>query len=381
MRALELGCVWPSVHGGGGDRVFADLTRTLPGEGIAVEALFAGDAAEPPPAGARLTSFAPVRAGTHRRWWGARQALAACAARGDVDVVASHFALYASAAIGWLRRVPHVVHFHGPWAGESREEGAGRASTAAKHAIERLVYGTADRVIVLSSAFAAILREQYEVPAHRIRVVPGAVDAVRFRPRHTRRDARARLGWPLAGPAIVTVRRLVHRTGIDRLIDAMPAVLVGRPDARLYVGGTGPLAGALAAQVERLGLGGRVSFLGYVPDDQLPLVYRAADLNVLPTIALEGFGLTAVEALASGTPSIVTPVGGLPDVVGPLSPGLVLAAATSTAMAEGLRDALAGDLALPTAEACVAYASDRFASGRMADAVARIYREAAEEAS
>ena len=381
MRALELGCVWPSRHGGGGDRVFADLTCSLPATGVAVEALFAGEGAEPPPAGARLTSFAPIGAGTHRRWWGARQAMAVCAARGDVDVVASHFALYASAALGWLKRVPHVVHFHGPWADESKEEGAGRASTAAKHAIERLVYGTADRLIVLSEAFAAILRDHYEVPSDRIRVVPGAVDAVRFRPRHTRREARARLGWPLDGPAIVTVRRLVRRTGVDRLLDALPAVLVDRPDTRLYVGGTRPQADALAAQARRLGVEARVTFLGYVPDAQLPLVYRAADLNVLPTTALEGFGLTAVEALASGTPSMVTPVGGLTDVVTPLAAGLVFDAATPAAIADGLRAALAGERALPTDEACIAYAGARFAPTRMADAVARVYREAMEVAS
>lgn len=381
MRALELGSVWPSVHGGGADRVFADLTRTLPAAGIAVDALFAGPADDAPPDGATLTSFAPVEAATHRRWWGARRAMAQVAARGDVDVVASHFALYASAALGWLRHVPHVVHFHGPWADESRQEGAGAASVAAKRALERVVYQTADRLIVLSEAFAAILRDGYGVPADRIRVVPGAVDVERFRPRMTRAEARAVLGWPIDGPVLVTVRRLVRRTGVDRLIEALPMVLASHPDARLMVGGTGPQHETLVGLVQFLGLEDRVTFLGYVPDAQLPLVYRAADLNVLPTVALEGFGLTAIEALAAGTPSIVTPVGGLPDVVGPLAPGLVLASSAPADIAEGIAAALAGERAVPTAEACEAYARARHAPERMVDAVARVYREAAGEAS
>lgn len=381
MRALELGSVWPSMHGGGADRVFADLTRTLPSAGIAVEALFAGPAVDAAPDGATLTSFAPVDAGTHRRWWGARRAMATCAARGNVDVVASHFALYASAALGWLRHVPHVVHFHGPWADESKQEGAGAAAVAAKRAIERAVYQTADRLIVLSEAFAAVLREHYGVPADRIRVVPGAVDVERFRPRLTRVEARAQLGWPAEGPVLVTVRRLVRRTGVDRLIEALPMVLATHPQARLVIGGTGPQHEALAALVGFLGLEDRVTFLGYVPDESLPLVYRAADLNVLPTVALEGFGLTAIEALAAGTPSIVTPVGGLPDVVGPLAPGLVLASASAVDIAEGIAAVLGGERAVPTSETCQAYARARHAPGRMADAVARVYREAAEEAS
>lgn len=381
MRALELGSVWPSEHGGGADRVFADLTRTLPSAGIAVEALFAGAADDAPPDGARLTSFAPVDAGTHRRWWGARRAMATCAARGDVDVVASHFALYASAALGWLRHVPHVVHFHGPWADESRQEGAGAAAVAAKRAIERAVYHTADRLIVLSEAFAALLRDDYGVPAERIRVVPGAVDVERFRARMTRAEARARLGWPDDGPVSVTVRRLVRRTGVDRLIEALPMVLATHPQARLVIGGTGPQRDALVDLVRFLGLEERVTFLGYVPDADLPLVYRAADLNVLPTVALEGFGLTAIEALAAGTPSMVTPVDGLPDVVAPLAPGLVLDSPSAADIANGIAAALAGDRALPTPEACEAYARTRHAPGRMTDAVARVYREAAEDAS
>ena len=69
---------------------------------------------------------------------------------------------------------------------------------------------------------------------------------------------------------------------------------------------------------------------------QLPLAYRAADLTVVPTVALEGFGLIAVESLAAGTPVLVTPVGGLPEVVAALSPALVLAATGSAPLADAV---------------------------------------------
>ena len=71
-----------------------------------------------------------------------------------------------------------------------------------------------------------------------------------------------------------------------------------------------------------------VRMLGSSRDADLPLYYRAADLSVVPTVALEGFGLVAAESLAAGCPALVTPVGGLPSVVADLSPDLVLEDAT-----------------------------------------------------
>jgi glycosyltransferase involved in cell wall biosynthesis len=143
----------------------------------------------------------------------------------------------------------------------------------------------------------------------------------------------------------------------------------------LFVGGTGALRGALERRVAELGLEHAVTFLGYVKDEDLPLTYRAADLNVIPTIALEGFGLTAVEALAAGTASMVTPIGGLPEIVSPLSPHLVLASAEVADIARGLIDALSGRVTLPGDAACRAFAVERFSARQMAERVAAVYNE------
>ncbi len=377
IHALQIGCVWPSEHGGGGDRVFADLARRLPAKGVGLEALFAGAAAGDRPAGATLSSFGAATDGTRSRWLGARKAIAARLASGQLDVFASHFALYASAAIGWLRRVPHVVHFHGPWAAESRQEGAGRMSSFAKWSIERGVYRSADRFIVLSQAFASLAARDYGVPAEHIRIVPGSADLDRFGIDVSRTEARARLGWPADRRVLVTVRRLVRRTGVDRLIDAMPVVTARHRDVKLFVGGTGPLRPVLEQRVRDLGLEDSVTFLGYVPDDHLPLVYRAADLNIVPTAALEGFGLTVVEALAAGTPSIVTPIGGLPEIITPLAPELVLGSAQVPEIARGIVDALGGQVWLPGERECRAFAVERFSADLMASRVADIYLEIA----
>lgn len=373
LRALQVGCVWPSERAGGGDRVFADLARYLPDSGVGVEALFAGPAGDG--AAARLSSFAAATDGTRARWLGARRAIADRLDAGRVDVLATHFALYASAAIGRLRRVPHVVHFHGPWAEESRHEGAGRLSAFAKWGIEQSVYRTAARVIVLSEAFARVAAGSYGIPRDRIRIVPGGADLRRFLIDDARDEARRQLGWPTDRPILVTVRRLIQRTGVDRLIEALPAVRAAVPGARLYVAGTGPHRAALERHAERLGLTDAVCFTGYVPDTDLPRLYRAANLNVVPTVALEGFGLTVVEALAAGTPSMVTPIGGLPEIVAPLSPHLVFASAAPADIAGGLIDALAARVPVPAEAACRAFAVGRFSAAQMARRVADVYHE------
>jgi glycosyltransferase involved in cell wall biosynthesis len=118
-----------------------------------------------------------------------------------------------------------------------------------------------------------------------------------------------------------------------------------------------------------------IRFLGYVEDDQLPHLYRAADINVVPTLALEGFGLVAAEAMAAGTPSMVTPVGGLPEVVSDLSPDLIFQSSSSSHLAQGLIDALLGRVRLPDSVACEAFVNANFTSALMAKRTAAVYKE------
>jgi len=77
-------------------------------------------------------------------------------------------------------------------------------------------------------------------------------------------------------------------------------------------------------------------------------------------VALEGFGLIAVESLAAGTPVLVTPVGGLPEVVSDLSTNLVLPGSGAEDLADGLAQALTGELTLPDDEACQSFARTRY---------------------
>jgi glycosyltransferase involved in cell wall biosynthesis len=148
------------------------------------------------------------------------------------------------------------------------------------------------------------------------------------------------------------------------------------PEALLLIAGKGPLDGHLRSLVRSLRLENNVRLLGYMPDQELPAAYRAADLTVVPSVAAEGFGLVVVESLAAGTPVLVTPVGGLPEVVRDLSPEMVLPATGVGSLANGLSAAFAGELALPDAEAARSYARSRYDWPVIAARVRDVYLEA-----
>ena len=115
-----------------------------------------------------------------------------------------------------------------------------------------------------------------------------------------------------------------------------------------------------------------------VPDEQLPLLYRASDLSIVPTQTLEGFGLVTLESLAAGTPVLVTPVGGLPEAVNGLAEGLVLADASAGEIAGGLIGALGGTYPLPSAQECRTYVRQNFDWTRIATEVLDVYHQAVE---
>jgi glycosyltransferase involved in cell wall biosynthesis len=209
----------------------------------------------------------------------------------------------------------------------------------------------------------------------RIRVVPGAVDLARFRPVNTRTEARQTLGWPVDRPILLTVRRLFHRMGLRQLVEAMPVIKDHVPEVFLCIGGAGPIRPLLEARVRDLQLINNVRFLGFIPDDQLASAYHAADITVLPTVALEGFGLVAAESLAAGTPAMVTSVGGLPAVVEGLSQNLIFRSERSEDLASGLTAALRGHLRLPGEIECREYAERNFCRKIMAARTAAVYRE------
>jgi glycosyltransferase involved in cell wall biosynthesis len=181
--------------------------------------------------------------------------------------------------------------------------------------IEKKALTQSDRIIALSRFTCDRLLKVYGFPIEDIMIIPGGIDLVRFHPASDKRAIREKLHLPQDKTILLTVRNLVPRMGLENLISAMQDIVKSVPDIHLIIGGTGPLKDDLTLMCRHLNLEHYVHFAGFIPEDALPEYYQAADIFVLPTIELEGFGLVTLEALASGTPVLGTPVGGTQEIL------------------------------------------------------------------
>lgn len=374
IRSLQVGMNWyPDQPGSGVDRMFYGLMRHLPGAGVAVEGVIQGEITQSH--GHALRSATEADRPLLRRMWGFDRTIRAAVQAGRVDLVAIHFGLHRGAFGQWRPEVPIVTHFHGPWAHESRAEGDSSLRYGVKYLIERLAYRSAARYITLSDAFRTELVRHYRVPEEQVRVVPGGVDVDRFDVHATPEAARAALGWPADRPTVVTVRRLARRMGLENLIRSVREVATRVPDVVFQIVGRGALHDELGRRIDEAQLHDHVRLVGFVPDEQLPLAYRAANLSVVPSVALEGFGLTTVESLAAGTPVLVTPVGGLPEVVRGLSEELILESSRPEAIAAGIAESLTGERLVPSAGECRSFARTHYDWPVIAERTRAVYEE------
>jgi glycosyltransferase involved in cell wall biosynthesis len=169
-----------------------------------------------------------------------------------------------------------------------------------------------------------------------INVLAGGIDTERFSP-----GPPVQHPWAEGeGPLLFTARRMVPRTGVGELVEAFELVSSRVPSARLALAGRGPLEGKIRERIEALGLKDRVHMLGWISDEELVGWYRAADVVIMPTQELEGFGLTTAEALACGTPVVGTPVGANPEVLRRLDASLISRDASPAAMADAVCELL-----------------------------------------
>lgn len=376
LRTLQIGDDWIKEREGGLGRYYFELLRHLPATQTITHGLVVGSPWITDSTGGQVVAFARSDAPMLERLRSVRRAVLAQIGTGQVDLIAAHFALYALPIADRLRKFPTVVHFHGPWSGESGVEGAASLNARLKSAVEKIVYSRAKRLIVLSRSFRQELVSRYGVREELIRIVPGGIDIERFNMNSSRAEARQRLGWPTDRPILLTVRRLVRRMGLEELVRATKLLVQQQPDLLVMLGGSGPLSSELQARIAELNLEGSIRLLGRIDDADLPTAYRAADMTVVPSQSLEGFGLTTLESLAAGTPVYVTPIGGLPEIVHPFAPECVFTGTSSAEIASVLGEALRGARPVPTDEACRAYAVHGFAWPQIASKVRAVYDEA-----
>jgi len=221
--------------------------------------------------------------------------------------------------------------------------------------------GAFDRIVPVSESVASQLR------AAGIAVQPPV------RPGVAARAPRPPLSDP---PLVAFAGRLAREKGVDTLLRAMPAVLTGVPDARLFVAGDGPEGARLHGLAARLGIEEQVRFLGHLPARELDAALSPAWVQVVPSLWHEPFGLVAPEAMMRGTAVVGTAAGGLLESVVDGRTGLLVPPGDSGALAAALVRILASR---ETAESMGAAgrrrAIERFGESAFVDAFLEIYAE------
>ena len=144
-----------------------------------------------------------------------------------------------------------------------------------------------------------------------------------------------RAEWGVAEDEVlaVTVGRLAPVKNHRSLLEAFAAISFKIPKLRLALVGTGHLERGLRAQTDRLGLTGRVLFLGYRSD--IPDCLNASDLFVSASVS-EGLPVSLLEAWAAGLPVVATAVGGIPEAMGNPAAGILVESGDSASLAAAL---------------------------------------------
>lgn len=246
-------------------------------------------------------------------------------------VVYSHYwdAGWAGQKIAEELQIPHIhtPHSLGWWKQQNMGMDMDEADMERKYRFEErirkefLVYRTCDHIIATTAPQTELLQERYDVLDRQISVVPPGMDENRFSPiRQEEREAlQARYG--LEPNDVLAVGRMATNKGHDLLISAMPTLLKLVPNARLVAAFGGDDSARDDAGVEglrqlasELGVEDSIEWVQYVPDEDLPNYYRAASVFALSS-RYEPFGMVAIEAMACGTPTVVTVHGGLADLI------------------------------------------------------------------
>ncbi|MEM2567903.1 MAG: glycosyltransferase family 4 protein [Candidatus Bathyarchaeia archaeon] len=301
----------------------------------------------------------------------------------NFDVAYVHNAFQAAALVKCSRFVPYVYAFHAPTPSEVEiEASAGKYGVAtpliriAIHWVrrkERQALAYAGAVIARSNFMIEEMKRLYNnIATGKIFRVPLGVDVCRYSFLEDPRMVRDELGLPRDRPILLTVRRLVARMGLANLIVAMGQVINQEPQALLLIGGKGYLEHSLRAQVRELNLEANIQFLGFIPENKLVKYYQAADLFVLPTLVLEGFGLSTIEALSCGTPVVATPVAANPEVLEALGKEFISGDTTPEALAERIIWFLGQNARIEIRKQCRAYCEANFRIDRVVNSIAQI---------
>ena len=232
---------------------------------------------------------------------------------GKFDVIHAHdwLVAYSAKSIKESYNIPLISTIHATESG--RNSGIHDETQRYINDSEWMLTYESSEVIVNSNYMKNEVQRLFGLPYDKINVIPNGVNLQLFSNVNIDYDFRRQYAMDNE-KIILYVGRLVYEKGIQNLIAAMPKILDRYHDSKLIICGRGGMIDDLREQVKYLGIDNKVYFAGYCDSKKMQKMYRCADVAVFPS-TYEPFGIVAIESMLSGTPTIVSDVGGLNEIV------------------------------------------------------------------
>lgn len=232
---------------------------------------------------------------------------------GKFDVIHAHdwLVAYSAKSIKESYNIPLISTIHATESG--RNSGIHDETQRYINDSEWMLTYESSEVIVNSNYMKNEVQRLFGLPYDKINVIPNGVNLQLFSNVNVDYDFRRQYAMDNE-KIILYVGRLVYEKGIQNLIAAMPKVLDRYHDSKLIICGRGGMIDELREQVKYLGIENKVYFAGYCDSKKMQKMYKCADVAVFPS-TYEPFGIVAIESMLSGTPTIVSDVGGLNEIV------------------------------------------------------------------
>ncbi|KAB2954533.1 glycosyltransferase family 4 protein [Heliorestis acidaminivorans] len=231
-----------------------------------------------------------------------------------------------------LLHIPLVTTIHATEHG--RQRGIHNDLQSYIHGVELELVSITDKLIACSEYMTREISSLFGISPAEIAIIPNGVDS---------KKVLSSLGDSLSIQSFVAdddemifyIGRLFSEKGVQVLLQAFPTILARRPKARLVIAGKGPMEKELCQWVQSSNLEQRVTFTGFIEDEQRNALLKRADVAVFPSL-YEPFGIVALEAMAASVPVVASDTGGLGEIIRNGENGLKVAPNNDGQLAEAI---------------------------------------------
>ncbi|TVQ51783.1 MAG: glycosyltransferase family 1 protein [Phycisphaerales bacterium] len=241
---------------------------------------------------------------------------------GPFDVIHAHDWLAANAMI-WLKQQRgrrSILTIHSTEYGRCGNTFPDGQSARVREQ-ERAGLYWCDHVIAVSGVTQAELAGMYDVPIWKTSVVHNGVRNARFEVTCDPAEEKERYGIDRMDPTVLFCGRMAYQKGPDLLLEAIPSILKYYDNAKFIFAGDGDMRWSLEERARDMGIEHAVRFLGYRNGNELPRLFKLADMVCVPS-RNEPFGIVVLEAWSAGKPVVVTQIGGPAEYVAHEQTGL-----------------------------------------------------------